>query len=70
MDTGTILPDECSLANTELYLAVAAVFWRFELELVDTNRERDVDSSRDCFTGEASAKSKGVRVLVTSELEQ
>ena len=50
-----------------MYLALAAVFWRFELELVDTIRERDVDNSRDCFTGEASVESKGVRVVAVGE---
>ena len=58
----------CSLANTEMYLAVAAVFRRFELETFETDRQRDVDSSRDCLTGEASSKSKGVRIVVLKEI--
>ena len=57
-----------SLANTEMYLAIAAVFRRFELSLFETNRQRDVDSSRDCFTGEASSESKGIRVVMVKEL--
>ena len=57
-----------SLANAEMYLAVAAVFRRFELELFETNRQQDVDSSRDCFTGEACSSSKGIRVVVVKEL--
>ncbi|KAL9611916.1 MAG: hypothetical protein Q9167_003469 [Letrouitia subvulpina] len=56
------------LANAELYLAVAALFRRFELQLFDTERERDVESTRDCFTGEASRGSQGVRVQVVGEL--
>ncbi|KAL9627691.1 MAG: hypothetical protein Q9204_006397 [Flavoplaca sp. TL-2023a] len=56
-----------NLAQTELYLAVAAVFRRFDLELYDTERLRDVESTRDCFTGEASKGSRGVRVRVIAE---
>ncbi|KAL8697027.1 MAG: hypothetical protein Q9224_002504 [Gallowayella concinna] len=52
-----------SLAYTEVYLALAAIVRRFELELLDTERVKDVDSSRDCFTGEASIKSQGTRVI-------
>ncbi|KAL8882352.1 MAG: hypothetical protein Q9198_000640 [Flavoplaca austrocitrina] len=59
-----------NLAQTELYLAVAAVFRRFDLELYDTERLRDVKSTRDCFTGEASKGSRGVRVRVIGEPEQ
>ncbi|KAL9013251.1 MAG: hypothetical protein Q9173_002036 [Seirophora scorigena] len=56
-----------NLAQTELYLAVAAVFRRFDLELYDTERLRDVETTRDCFTGEASKGSRGVRVRVVAE---
>ncbi|KAL8963314.1 MAG: hypothetical protein Q9183_005026, partial [Haloplaca sp. 2 TL-2023] len=59
-----------NLAQTELYLAAAAVFRCFDLELYDTVRVRDVESTRDCFTGEASKGSRGVRVRVTGEPEQ
>lgn len=55
---------DSSLANTEMYLAIAAIFRRFELKTFETDRQRDVDSTRDCFTGEASSKSQGVRVVV------
>ena len=57
-----------SLANAEMYLAIPALFGRYDLELYETLRERDVDSSRDCFTGEAAKSSKGVRVLVSKEV--
>ncbi|KAL8885902.1 MAG: hypothetical protein Q9215_006310 [Flavoplaca cf. flavocitrina] len=59
-----------NLAQVELYIAVAAVFRRFDLELYDTERLRDVESTRDCFSGEASKGSRGVRVRVIGEPEQ
>ncbi|KAL8919632.1 MAG: hypothetical protein Q9208_006664 [Pyrenodesmia sp. 3 TL-2023] len=62
-----VSPTPLHLAQTELYLAVAAVFRRFDLELYDTERLRDVESTRDCFTGEASKGSQGVRVRVVGE---
>lgn len=32
------------------------------MELHDTIRERDVDITRDCFIGETSQETKGVRI--------
>ena len=55
-----------NLAMAELYLMLGAVFNRFELELYDTNKERDIDSTRDYFIGEPSKHSQGVRVKVKS----
>jgi hypothetical protein len=46
----------------ELYLILATVFRRLDLELHDTVRERDIDVARDNFLGEPSLESKGVRV--------
>lgn len=46
----------------ELYLISATIFRRFDLELYDTLRERDIDIARDSFLGEPSLGSKGVRV--------
>lgn len=51
-----------SLALAELYIVIASLFRRFELELYDTVRERDVDSVRDFFIGESSPESHGIRV--------
>ena len=51
-----------SLAQSELYIAIACLFRRFNLELHETVRERDVDGVRDCFTSEPSLESLGVRV--------
>jgi hypothetical protein len=56
-----------SLALTELYIVIACLFRRFDLELYDTIRERDIDIVRDCFIGEPSPQSKGVRVTVTQD---
>jgi hypothetical protein len=53
-----------SLSYAELYLGLAAVLRRFELELYDTVRERDVDTVRDCFVGMPTPEAKGVRVRV------
>lgn len=45
------------------------LFRRFELELFDTIRERDVDLKRDCFLAECMPGSLGVRVKVVGEVE-
>ena len=41
---------------------MACLFRRFDLELHETVRERDVDGVRDCFGIEPSLESRGVRV--------
>lgn len=56
-----------NLAYTEIYLTLAAVFRRFELELFDTTRERDVDVTRDYFIGMSAKESPGIRVRVVKE---
>ncbi|KAL8933993.1 MAG: hypothetical protein Q9216_006123 [Gyalolechia sp. 2 TL-2023] len=53
--------------NQHFICYVAAVFRRFELELYDTERMRDVESTRDCFIGEIRKGSRGVRVRVLGE---
>lgn len=53
-----------NLAWAELYLASANVFKRFDFELMDVVRERDINIVRDCFVGFPSTESKGVRVRV------
>jgi len=52
-----------NLAYAEIYLTLAALFRRFELELFETTRE-DVDPVHDFFNPSARLDSKGVRVLV------
>ncbi|KAB5558628.1 cytochrome P450, partial [Coniochaeta sp. 2T2.1] len=56
-----------NLAYTELYLASAYVFRRFEMRLHDVVRERDVDSVRDAFIGLPSPQSKGVRLEILAK---
>lgn len=51
----------------ELYIVIARLFCQFDLEIYDTIRERDVDSVRDCFIGESSPESLGVRMKVVKE---
>lgn len=46
----------------ELYIVIACLFRRFNLDLYDTTRVRDIDVVRDCFIGESSPQSVGVRV--------
>ncbi|KAL8753030.1 MAG: hypothetical protein Q9184_005544 [Pyrenodesmia sp. 2 TL-2023] len=60
-------PSELELMNqafalAELYIIIACLFRRFDLELHDTIRERDIDTVRDCFISEPSPQSLGVRI--------
>lgn len=48
----------------ELYIFIACLFQRFELQLYDTIRERDIDTARDFFIAETSPESPGVRAKV------
>ena len=57
-----------SLAMAELHLTIATLFRRFELELFDTYRERDIDNVRDFFLGEPHPDTRGVRVRVLREI--
>ncbi|PVI05615.1 putative flavonoid 3-hydroxylase [Periconia macrospinosa] len=56
------------LAMTEIYMILATIIRRFDLELHDTIRERDIDIVRDSFLGEPSLESKGVRVRLATTL--
>ena len=55
-----------SFALAELYIIIACLFRRFDLELYDTIRERDIDFARDCLVGMPSPESVGVRIKVVS----
>ncbi|KAL9055449.1 MAG: hypothetical protein Q9162_003547 [Coniocarpon cinnabarinum] len=57
-----------NFAMANLYALFATIFRRFELELVDTVRERDVDHSRSWFIGEPAAESMGVKLRVAKVL--
>ena len=53
-----------NLALAEIYMTLASVFRRFEMELWETSRERDVDVKYDFVSPFPSLDSPGVRVLI------
>jgi len=53
-------------AWAELYFAFATLIRRFEFELYDTEYDRDVRVTRDCFFGEPSKASRSIRMKVKS----
>ena len=61
---GTRMCVGMNLAYAELYLTLASVFCRFDFELVDVVRERDVDVTHDFVVTSPSLKSKGMNVRV------
>lgn len=56
-----------NLANAELYLTVAYICARFDMDLFETERERDVDVVMDSVIGQPSLESKGIRVKITKD---
>jgi hypothetical protein len=58
-----------SLAYSELFLVLAALFRRFDLELFETDVE-DVRVLRDKFVGMAGKGSQGVRIIVKGEVKE
>ncbi|EED22467.1 flavonoid 3-hydroxylase, putative [Talaromyces stipitatus ATCC 10500] len=54
-------------AQAEIYLVMAAIFRRFNLQLVDTDFKRDIETVRDCFLTEARLESQGIRIKVVGE---
>ncbi|RDW58232.1 cytochrome P450-14 [Coleophoma cylindrospora] len=52
-----------NLARAELCLVLATVFRRYDMELFDTVRNRDVDLAHEMFLPQPSQQSKGVRVM-------
>jgi len=57
-----------NLAWAELYLTLAYVATRFDMEVYDTTAERDVLIDRDFFVGVPKEESKGIRVKVVKAL--
>ena len=53
-----------NIAYSEMYLGVAALVSRFDMELYDFDQKRDLDIVRDTFVGLPSKESRGVRVKV------
>jgi hypothetical protein len=45
-------------------MVLTTLLRRFEFQLYDTTKERDIDLVRDCFIGEPHPDSIGVRVKV------
>ena len=58
---------EFSLAYANIYHTLTTLFMRFDLELVDTLRERDIDMVRDHFVAKPKRGSHGVIVRVSRE---
>lgn len=50
-----------------MYTSLATILCRFDLQLFETYRERDVDYSRDYFLREADPSSPGIRVKVVGD---
>ncbi len=55
-----------NLAWAEMYLTLASIFRRFDFDLSQVVRERDIDCVRDCIIGAPSVDSKGIIVKVLS----
>ena len=53
-----------NVAYSEMYLGIAALVSRFNMELHDFDQKRDLDIVRDCFIGLPNKESKGLRVNV------
>ncbi|KAI9705392.1 MAG: hypothetical protein M1820_005222 [Bogoriella megaspora] len=61
-------PRQCAgmhLASMELYTTIAMLFWRFKLELYETDFDDDVRPAHDWVVMFAKSGSKGIRVKVT-----
>jgi hypothetical protein len=54
-----------SLAHAELYMGIASLFRRFNLELYETDKS-DLVLKHDFFLPAPKSESKGVRVVVKS----
>lgn len=61
------MTDAGSLAYAELFLTLAGVFRRFDLDLYETTIS-DVKIARDAFVPAPKVGSRGVRVMVKREV--
>lgn len=57
-----------NLAWAEMYLALANIATRFDMEIHDTTAERDILIDRDFFVGVPKPESKGVRAKIVRAL--
>lgn len=53
-----------SLALAELHIVIAQIFTRLDLKLFETTYDKDIKIVRDCFVGEPSLESQGVKVTL------
>lgn len=65
---GQLADQRNSLAYAQLYIVLACILRRFDLELAGVLFERDIKAVRDCFIGEPQLSSPGVRVTVKEVL--
>ncbi|KAL7943922.1 cytochrome P450 [Trichoderma barbatum] len=64
---GTRMCQGMDFAYAEMYITLAMLFSRFNLELFETYRGRDIDYARDCFLGEPDIASPGIRVKIVAD---
>jgi hypothetical protein len=62
-----LLTGTASLARAEMMYCLGKLVRRFECQLYDVVRERDIDVDRDCFLGEPRKDTNGVRLLVMKD---
>ncbi|KAH7320866.1 putative flavonoid 3-hydroxylase [Stachybotrys elegans] len=55
------------LAMAEIYIALAVLFRCYKFELYDVVYERDIELIRNCFAGEVSKESPGVRIRMETD---
>ena len=58
-----------NLAWAMMYLTLASVFRRFDFDLSEVVRERDIDCSKDCIFAAPRSDSKGIIVKVLSRAD-
>lgn len=53
----------------EIFISLAHLVMKFDLELYETTYEKDIRIERDIFVGAPSLESKGIRMKVARVLE-
>ncbi|KAI1371157.1 benzoate 4-monooxygenase cytochrome P450 [Hypoxylon crocopeplum] len=56
-----------NLAYAEMLLSIARLLYRFDMELFDVVKERDIDVTGDCFNGVTHDDSPGVQVRILKD---
>ena len=57
-----------SLAYADIYHCIAAIITRFDLQILDTLRSRDIDMVRDHFVAKPTRGSKSLRVKIVRDI--